>query len=70
MTISPNIQQELATGAADLAATAAPTKDTGIRLSNCGEWVAVRNGRYVGSFKGIGAKRSAILAAQSNRVIA
>jgi hypothetical protein len=44
--------------------------NTGIRRNNRGEWVAIRAGRYRGSWSGPGSKRLAIEAAGTNRVIA
>ena len=44
--------------------------ETGIRKSNAGDWCAIKNGRLVASFSGAGAKRQAIEAAGTSRVIA
>lgn len=42
---------------------------TGIRRTNSGGWAAVKDGRLVADYSGIGAKRSAIEAAGTNREI-
>ncbi len=42
---------------------------TGIRKANSGAWVAIRRGRVVESYTGAGAKRLAIQAVGTNRVI-
>jgi hypothetical protein len=60
--ISPALRGELEQAARDL--------HTGIRRNNRGEWVAIRAGRYRGSWSGPGSKRLAIEAAGTNRVIA
>lgn len=43
---------------------------TGIRRTNSGGWAAIRDGRLIDSYSGIGAKRAAIAAAGTNTVIA
>lgn len=42
---------------------------TGIRRGNTGDWAAIKDGRLVQSFSGIGAKRAAIQAAGTNTVV-
>lgn len=47
----------------------ASAKPTGIRRTNTGGWAAIRDGRLVASYVGLGAKREAIRDAGTNEVI-
>lgn len=42
---------------------------TGIRRTNTGGWAAVKNGRLIDTFSGLGCKVAAIRAAGTNTVI-
>lgn len=45
------------------------TTATGIRRANNGAWCAVKHGRLIDTFAGLGSKAAAIRAAGTNRVI-
>lgn len=47
----------------------APKPTTGIRRTNTEGWAAVKGGRLVDTFEGIGSKAAAIRAAGTNRII-
>jgi hypothetical protein len=51
-------------------AVLATTTHTGIRRTNSGGWAAVKDGRLIDIFTGVGSKAAAIQAAGSNAVIA
>lgn len=49
---------------------AASIPRTGIRRTNSGGWAAIKDGRLLDTFNGVGAKRIAIQRAGSNTVVA